>query len=326
MPKGRGNDVSPYLLDSMAIGPHWDVDLGLRWDRFKSSFSEPISGTGFDRTDTFISPRAAVIFKPDGTQSYYLSYGTSYNPAIEYLIIAPSDNSLSPEKNSTVELGAKIKLLNGRIELTGALFDTRVKNVRISDPDDPTVQEAPFDQEVKGVELGASGYLTDIWEITANYSHLNDKITANSTDPLSVGKFAPNTPHDAANVWTHGRTRLGLGCGRRIYRGQSSICRHGKHGGRAAICGVQRDGVLQDQRALQAAIEPQQRHRQAVLHRHLLHRRPGKSRTAQRRPHTHRHRHLPLLIEETRRGCRIDRQAPRPDGIAATEGPVWAGS
>src|SRR5580692_1068887 len=53
MPKGRGNDVSPYLLDSMAIGPHWDVDLGLRWDRFKSSFSEPISGTAFDRTDTF---------------------------------------------------------------------------------------------------------------------------------------------------------------------------------------------------------------------------------------------------------------------------------
>ena len=85
--------------------------------------------------------------------------------------------------------------------MTGALFDTRVKNVRISDPDDPTVQEAPFDQEVKGIELGASGYLTDIWEITANYTHLNDKITA-SSDPLSVGRFAPNTPHDGVNVWT----------------------------------------------------------------------------------------------------------------------------
>jgi catecholate siderophore receptor len=202
MPKGRGNDVSPYLLDSLAIGPHWDVDLGLRWDRFKSTFSEAISDTSFERTDTFISPRVAIIFKPDRTRSYYLSYGQSYNPAIEYLIIAPSDNSLSPEKNSTVELGAKVQVLNGRIELTGALFDTRVKNVRISDPDDPTVQEAPFDQEVKGVELGASGYLTDIWEISANYSHLNDKITENNTDPFSVGKFAPNTPHDGANVWT----------------------------------------------------------------------------------------------------------------------------
>ena len=59
-PKGRGSDVSLYALDSIAFGPNWDVDAGLRWDRFKSSFSEVFSGTGFERTDTFVSPRAAV--------------------------------------------------------------------------------------------------------------------------------------------------------------------------------------------------------------------------------------------------------------------------
>jgi catecholate siderophore receptor len=200
-PKGRGSDVSVYALDSLALGPHWDVDAGLRWDRFKTNFSEAFSGTFFQRVDTFVSPRAAVIFKPDEAQSYYLSYGTSYNPAIEYLIVAPSDDSLSPEKNSTLELGAKVKILNGEVELTGALFDTKVKNVRISDPDDPTVQQAPFDQTVKGIELGIDGYVTDIWEVTANYTHLNDKVT-DSMDPLSVGRLAPNTPHDSVNVWT----------------------------------------------------------------------------------------------------------------------------
>jgi catecholate siderophore receptor len=200
-PKGKANDVSPYVLDSIAFGPQWDVDLGLRWDRFKSSFSESFTGTAFERTDTFVSPRAAVIYKPEPTQSYYLSYGTSYNPAIEYLIIAPSDQSLTPEKNNTLELGAKLKILNGAAELTGAVFDTLVTNVRNSDPDDPTVQDAPFDQRVKGLELGINGYITEIWQVTANYSHLNDKITA-STDPLSVGKLAPNTPHDAFNFWS----------------------------------------------------------------------------------------------------------------------------
>jgi catecholate siderophore receptor len=201
VPKGTGNDVSPYLLDSIAVGPRWDVDLGLRWDRFNSTFSEAISGTGFERTDTFVSPRVAVIYKPTDTQSVYLSYGTSYNPVIEYLIVAPSDQSLSPEKNSTLELGAKLKVLDGQLELTGAIFDTRVKNVRISDPDDPTVQDAPFDQEVKGLELGLNGYITEIWEVSAGYSHLHDKITE-SSDPLSVGNYAPNTPHDSFNLWT----------------------------------------------------------------------------------------------------------------------------
>jgi catecholate siderophore receptor len=199
-PKGRGNDASVYAVDSIAVSPHWDVDAGLRWDRFKSSFSEVFSDTGFERTDTFVSPRAAVIFKPDEAQSFYLSYGESYNPVIEYLIVAPSNESLAPEKNSTAELGMKLKVLGGQAEVTGALFDTRVSNARISDPDDPTVQQMPFDQRVKGVELGLGGYLTTIWEVTANYTHLNDRITK-TADPLSLGKFVPNTPHDAFNFW-----------------------------------------------------------------------------------------------------------------------------
>jgi catecholate siderophore receptor len=199
-PKGRGSDVSAYAMDSVAFGAHWDVDAGLRWDHFDSSFSEAYSGTGFSRTDVLLSPRASVIFKPDDAQSYYLSYGTSYNPVIEYLIVAPTDQSLAPEKNSTAELGAKVKVLGGAAELTGALFDTRVHNARNSDPDDPTVQQFPFDQEVKGVEIGINGYVTKIWEITANYTHLDDRITA-TADPLSLGKWAPNTPHDAVNLW-----------------------------------------------------------------------------------------------------------------------------
>jgi catecholate siderophore receptor len=200
-PKGGGSDVSLYAVDSIALGPHWDVDAGLRWDRFKSSFGEVFSGTSFERTDTFVSPRAAVIYKPDAAQSYYLSYGTSQNPVIEYLIVAPSNDSLSPEKNDTLELGGKVKLFGGEAQLTGALFDTRVYNARISDPDDPTVQQMPFDQHVKGVEFGIDGYITEIWEVTASYTHLSDTITKTS-DPVSQGKYAPNTPHDAVNVWT----------------------------------------------------------------------------------------------------------------------------
>ena len=199
-PKGRGSDVSLYALDDIALGTHWDVDAGVRWDQFKSSFSEAFSGTAFERTDTFVSPRVAVIYKPEDAQSYYLSYGTSYNPVIEYLIVAPSNESLAPEKTNTFELGAKIKVWDDKVELTASVFDSLVTNARNSDPDDPTVQNAPFDQRVKGVELGISGYLTSKVELTANYTHLDDRITA-SSDPLSLGKFAPNTPHDALNAW-----------------------------------------------------------------------------------------------------------------------------
>src|SRR6202040_3348848 len=98
-------------------------------------------------------------------QSYYFSYGTSQNPVIEYLIVAPSDQSLSPEKNNTLELGGKVKILHGDAQWTGALFDTRVYNARISDPNDPTVQQSPFNQQVKGVEIGINGHVSDSWEV-----------------------------------------------------------------------------------------------------------------------------------------------------------------
>ncbi len=200
-PHTSGTDVSVYAMDSMALSPHWDFDAGLRWDSFNSYFSEPTTDSAYSRQDKVVSPRGALIWKPADAQSYYLSYGTSYNPPIEYLTLAPSSKSLTPEKDSTLELGTKLRILDGKLAVTGALFDASLKNARISDPDDPTIQAVVFDQRVKGEEIGVQGYLTDKWEIYSGYTHLGDRITK-TTDPLALGKFAPNTPNNAFSLWT----------------------------------------------------------------------------------------------------------------------------
>ena len=199
--KDDGYDVGLYALDRVALGERWAMDVGLRWDRFQSGFSEAFTDTAFARTDAFLSPRAALVYEPDRTLSCYLSYGASHSPVVDSLLIAPSNQSLEPEKNSSLELGLKRKILQGRVELSGALFDTHVKNARISDPNDPLIQDAPFDERVKGVEFGVNGYVSGRWEVAANYSHLDGKVTA-TRDPLSRGKIVPNAPHDAAGVWT----------------------------------------------------------------------------------------------------------------------------
>jgi len=200
LPRTYGTDVGFSALDRMRLSAQWDLDTGLRWDRFNSHFSEPVTGSLFSRSDTEISPRAALVYKPDSWASVYASYGSSYNPAIEYLVLAPSSESLAPEKDYTNEVGTKLDFLGHRLTVTGALFDTLLDNARQSDPDDPTVQQLPFDQRVLGAELGASGYITDQFEVQAAYTHLDDRIAA-STDPLAVGKRAPNIPTDSANLW-----------------------------------------------------------------------------------------------------------------------------
>jgi catecholate siderophore receptor len=201
LPHSYGSDVSFSAMDRVRLSAQWDLDAGLRWDRFNSHFSEAVTGSAFSRADTELSPRAALVFKPEPWQSYYVSYGASYNPAIEYLTLAPTSQSIAPEKDFTTEAGTKLEVLHGRLVLTGALFDTLLDNARQADPDDPTVQEVPFDQRVQGLELGASGYVTNQLEIQAAYTHLDDRISA-STDPLAVGKLAPNIPTDSLSLWT----------------------------------------------------------------------------------------------------------------------------
>jgi len=220
LPDSKGTDASFSVMDRMRLSEQLDLDGGLRWDRFNSHFSESTTDSAFSRTDTELSPRAALVFKPDDAQSYYLSYGSSYNPALEYLVIAPSDDSLAPEKDYTTEVGMKLDFLHKSLSLTGAAFETLLENARQADPDDPTVQQLPYDQRVLGLELGLDGYVTDELEIHAGYSLLDDRIKE-STDPLAVGKRVPNIPVDSANLWVEwepGRTwKVGAGAN---YMGQ----------------------------------------------------------------------------------------------------------
>jgi hypothetical protein len=167
------------------------------------------------------------------------------------------------------------------------VFDTWVSNARISDPDDPTVQQAPFNQQVKGVEVGLNGYLTRIWELTVNYTHLDDRITA-SSDPLSQGKLAPNTPHDAANLWSvlEPTAAVSIGAGATALSHRFADTENTARVPGYVVFNAMT--VLPDQRSFQAAAESQQRHQQAVFHRRLLHRGRRESCAAERRAHVDR--------------------------------------
>ena len=57
---------------------------GLRWDRFQASINNTISLPGYaSQTNFFTSVRAGLIYQPTDWQSYYVSYGTSFNPSLE---------------------------------------------------------------------------------------------------------------------------------------------------------------------------------------------------------------------------------------------------
>jgi catecholate siderophore receptor len=199
------NSSAAYLTDTMTFGRFVDLTAGLRFDRFAADYDELTVQSGallhLNHVDRLGSPRAALVVKPTPTQSYYLSFGTSFDPSAEALALSADTADLGPVKARTYEAGAKTARLDGALALTGAVFQTEVDNAQTNDPDNPTITVLNGDQRVDGLELGAAGHLTRQWEIFGGYTYLDGK-TLRSGTAAYVGKPLANTARNALNLWT----------------------------------------------------------------------------------------------------------------------------
>jgi len=184
------------------INDQWSILGAARFDHFGANYNQPLGSAPahFTHNDNIGSPRVALVYKPTEGSSVYFSYATSFNPSAETLSLSASNQALSPERDHTFEAGVKINVMDGLLALTGAGFNTVMTNARISDPDNPGLQQLAGTERVNGVELGAQGHISENWELTAGYTYLA---------PRAVGLIAPgvagpipNAANNQANLWT----------------------------------------------------------------------------------------------------------------------------
>ncbi|KAK0348829.1 hypothetical protein LTR94_035580, partial [Friedmanniomyces endolithicus] len=82
-----------------------------------------------------------------------------------------------PEQAVNYEVGGKIDLFDGGLQLTAALFRNERTNYRVAS-NDPLIGTLPVNDgrnRVNGVTLGASGNITEAWTVFANYTYLDTK-------------------------------------------------------------------------------------------------------------------------------------------------------
>jgi catecholate siderophore receptor len=197
--------TSFYVTDTLSLGQYFDLIAGGRYDRFSADYDQLTVASGarllLDHTDRLGSPRAALIFKPTPLQTYYFSFGTSFDPSAEALSLTTKTANLGPVKGKTYEVGTKDQLLDGQLLVTGAIFHTVVDNAQTNDPENPTVTVLNGDERVNGFEASVSGYVTKHLEVFAGYTYLDGK-TLSSGVPADVGQPLQNVAKNALNVWT----------------------------------------------------------------------------------------------------------------------------
>jgi catecholate siderophore receptor len=201
---GEADSMALYFFDSIKISPMWEVTGGLRWDYSDievTSIAANQTSTEFGRTDSDVSWRAGLIFKPVPTGSIYAAAGTSFNPSGERLALNANTQPVDPEENLTYEVGTKWDLFGSRLAVTGAVFRTEKTNARTQDPLGGTVQVLQGEQVINGFEIGVSGAITDKWRVYAGYTYLDGEITE-SNNPAQVGTEPVNVAPQTANLWT----------------------------------------------------------------------------------------------------------------------------
>ncbi len=211
--------ASFYLTDTLGLGRYWDLLLSGRFDRFQADVSQvafsTLATTTLVHTDNVGSPRAALEFHPTPAQNYYFSFGTSFDPSAEALSLSARTSDLDPEKARTFEIGARQQVLQNLL-LSAALFRTEMDNAQTNDPENPTVTLLTGDERVQGLELQASGYITQHWELFAGYTLLDGE-TLSSATAAYVGKEMPNVAHNQMNLWSEYELPHGLEIGGGAY-------------------------------------------------------------------------------------------------------------
>ncbi|HTI67134.1 MAG TPA: TonB-dependent siderophore receptor [Caulobacteraceae bacterium] len=192
-----------YALDTVKLGPKWELLAGLRYDHYDLQFKQLTTATGVVVTrgnvTGFWNGQLALTYKPVKNASLYAAFGTSSNPSgeqldstsLDYGGLDPRTASLDPERNKTYEIGAKWNVADEHLMLTAAAFRIDKTNARVA-LNATTVLLAGA-QRVDGFELGVSGSVTPKWQMSGGFTYIDARITDSPTVAQIGAKF-PNVP------------------------------------------------------------------------------------------------------------------------------------
>lgn len=207
---GKTNTVALYAFDTVDLNDQWQVNGGLRYERYKA---DTTTGTvHLDNADNLLSGKAGILFKPAPNGSIYASYGTSYTPpgiqtasGTANFALSPTANNqnnpaLDPQKTKSIELGTKWDLLNNQLNLSAAVFSVENDNqTSFDDLGNPTQTGRT---RVNGVELMAIGQLTSAWQLSAGVTAMDAKALDQQNATGVVTDGVRWTPELSATLWT----------------------------------------------------------------------------------------------------------------------------
>ncbi len=216
-----------YVSDLMTLSEHWKASFGLRYTREKQ-ITEELKTPPLTRNSNSISdvlPTLGLMYQPSEDWTWYASYATSFVPQGASAQNAAGVNDFDPQSADQVELGAKVKMLDGRLGASFSVFEITKENtlapIACNTGVGGTCSQQVGGEKSTGAEIEVDYSITDNWQVLFGYARTDaviDKTYAANTAPLA-GAQLTNSALNSANFWTRydftegGLKGLGVGLG-----------------------------------------------------------------------------------------------------------------
>lgn len=209
-----------YVQDQLEFG-RWTMTLNGRWDQAETTTLDRQSGGATEQDDEEFTGRAGLVYLADNGLAPYISYSTSFLPALG---TNAEGNPLKPETGEQLEAGVKYQPPGARSFVTFALFDIERDDVVEFDP--ATFLPIQTGQiRSRGLEIEAVADFRWGLDVIASYSYLDMEIRE-SVIESQLGERPAQVPEHKASIWADYQVRggaldgLGFGLGVR-YNGET---------------------------------------------------------------------------------------------------------
>jgi len=220
---GEDTTYALYAQDEITLSERLMAYLGGRYDTWSTEgFIEKAAAPGAYRNEysarsqTHFSPKASLVYRPADTTTLRGSIGSAFHtpnlrdtfgwwtPQTGYTYTPNPD--LKPETVTSMELGAEQQLGSATL-LRATVYDNRLKDLIYRTQSDALMAQSVANASaarVRGIELEVRQKLREGLTAFANVTYNDSKITENSANRATEGKYMTNTPQKMANIGVQG--------------------------------------------------------------------------------------------------------------------------
>lgn len=184
--------TSIFVQDQIDVSDNLKILLGARYDDYEITVNnlKPGSLATVVKSDSHVSPRAGIIYKPEENISIYASYSDTFAPQAgeQYKAMSNSLGAtgslnavLDADETENKEIGVKWAI-SDELFFAATYFEQERTSMEAVTANNVAEQQEVVDQNIDGYEIELSGRISDQLELSMSYTDYDGETTSQNKE------------------------------------------------------------------------------------------------------------------------------------------------